>query len=486
MIKASGKHLLWIIPLMLFVTNFVIKTIGISYNDIAIDEPFSIFNAQKSLPQIFEMLKNENNPPLHFLLLHFWIKLFGISAASVRIISVIASSITVIYIFFIGKKFFNLKTAIFASVIYTLSWFHMYYSHEARVYPIFILLATSSLYYFLNFTEEPSKKKWWLGIIISNVLIIYAHYFGVLIVLCEFISLLFIKNNRKLFLRFFVLFGIILLLYLPNLFTLVERFNTTVSKRNWVPAPHISEFYGNINRFLNSRYATASLIIFLVIFIIWIIVKKQFSSKLKEFSNNTSLKIILIWFVISYVGMFCISFKIPMFLDRYIAYSTIFLYVLIAILFGFLCENKIISYLSMLILSVIMLINFSLYPSNNRNVQELTHSIKSLKLKNPETPVIISPDYANLEFTYYYNINYFKDYSTINGKLNSEKIFPARDLSVLADSIVNNKNLLYLDCGSKFAYGNDFILDKLKESYSIDSIIHIQEIYDIYLFSKNN
>jgi mannosyltransferase len=74
----------WLIPVGLLVLNFILKLLFLGRNDIALDEPFTVFWAQVEFPALFEMLKTENNPPLFFLLLHFWIKIFGISAFSVR------------------------------------------------------------------------------------------------------------------------------------------------------------------------------------------------------------------------------------------------------------------------------------------------------------------------------------------------------------------------------------------------------------------
>jgi hypothetical protein len=39
----------------------------INSNPIDLDEPFSIFNAQLDLNELFQLFKHENNPPLHYL-----------------------------------------------------------------------------------------------------------------------------------------------------------------------------------------------------------------------------------------------------------------------------------------------------------------------------------------------------------------------------------------------------------------------------------
>ena len=49
----------------LFIFNLVLKLLFIDAGDIALDEPFTLFHAQKSIAGIFEMLKDENLSLIH-------------------------------------------------------------------------------------------------------------------------------------------------------------------------------------------------------------------------------------------------------------------------------------------------------------------------------------------------------------------------------------------------------------------------------------
>jgi len=101
------KIIIGLIALQLLVTLPFISSAPIS-----IDEPFSIFYAQQDIEDMMGVFMNENNPPLHFVLLHYWINLFGISPGSVRSLSLLFSVLTIPILFQFGKKILNKKFSI--------------------------------------------------------------------------------------------------------------------------------------------------------------------------------------------------------------------------------------------------------------------------------------------------------------------------------------------------------------------------------------
>ena len=111
----------YLIPIFFILINFYVKFKFISYQSIAGDEPFSIYFSQFNITTIISHLSSGNNPPLFEIILHLWIKLFGISETSVRLLPCLFSSITVYFIYKIGQKFFSFKSAIIASLFFTLS-----------------------------------------------------------------------------------------------------------------------------------------------------------------------------------------------------------------------------------------------------------------------------------------------------------------------------------------------------------------------------
>ncbi len=478
----NNKYEVIITAFLFFVLNFFLKILFVSAKDIAMDEPFSIYYSQMDLASIFTMLKTENNPPLHFLLLHFWIKAFGISPLSVRFLSVLFSALTAPVIYLIGQKFFSKQTGLIAGLIFTLSFFHMYFSHEARAYPIFVFLTSLSLYYFLSVVNRPETWKPYLALLIVNVLLVYSHYFGFFVVATEFVCIFFAGNFSRIWKKMLLVFIVLMLAYIPNALILWQRFSISLGQGTWVRPPEFTELYGNLNRFLNSRMVMAAMLVIVVIYLVLLIRNKQLPDKIKAFFVSPSTRVLSIWFVFPYLTMFFLSFWAPMFLDRYIIFISISFYLLIALFLASFAQHQYVKIVSTVVLLILMAVNLNLAPDNNRRVVQLVQTVNELRTQQPQSIVIISPEYSHLEFTYHYNINYFRDYKNTKALLQKDKIFPLRNLSSADKLKIKKQEVIYVDCGTDFAFGENTILKELLTSHKASMNIPVFEIYQIHLF----
>lgn len=480
----SNKRLVvsFFIPLLLFVINFIIKISFITSRDIALDEPFSMYYAQMDIPGIIDMLYNENNPPFHFFLLHYWIKLFGIGAFSVRFPSLLFSCFTAVMIYKIGNKFFNSLTGIVAGLIFTFSTMHIFFSHEARVYPLFVLLTAVSLYCFLSISKAPDVKRYYVALFFANLVLSYSHYFGFFVLFVEAVCLLLLPNRKELFKKFFILFLCIGIFYIPNLLIFWHRFSTSAQNGTWVAAPAVTEYYGNLNRFLNNRYNMVMVLLAGTCIFIYLYRNKMLVSKIKELFQNTTFKIVFVWFIVPYTLMFLLSFKVPMFIDRYILYTSIPFYLLVAVLLIFLLDK--VNYQLLAINTVLfsMLLTLQLNPDNNRRLKEVTEVVKRLKTDN--TITLLAPDYAYMGFAYHYNIDFFKKAPQTVAELNKDGIYPISRVvqaeSVLMDS--TSDDCVYIQAGTEFSDPNNSVYSAIAKKYKFHKEYRVFQIYLIHHF----
>lgn len=188
--------------------NLLVKGLFITSNSIAGDEPFSIYHAQMDVPSIIQQLTSGNNPPLYEIMLHFWIELFGISALAARLPSLIFSTLTVLFIYKLGRSFFYRRVAVTAALLFVFSDYHVLFAHEARAYALLGLLSVVSMYYYLKIVvHENFRFTFIISFVVASVILIYTHYFGLFVLWVQFVFLLFRKDLLYKYRRYFIVWG---------------------------------------------------------------------------------------------------------------------------------------------------------------------------------------------------------------------------------------------------------------------------------------
>jgi mannosyltransferase len=466
-------------PLFLILLNFVLKVIWLDSRDIAMDEPFSIFYAQVDFSTLFNMLKTENNPPLHFIFLHFWIKLFGISAFSVRLPSLLFSTATAVIIWQTGQRFFSIRTGVVASLLFTFSNYHQLFSHEARVYPLFALLAGMSMYLFLVLNRTPKSRRTFVFLVLTNILLIYSHYFGFFILFIQFVSCLVINEMRRNILKkYFLHLVILFLLYLPYFSILIPLFLTSASHGTWVPAPGISDLYNMVWRFSNTPVTTVVFLTLLFAALTKFILKKGETVK-----PDTAGKVVLIWFFLPYLLMFVISFSVPMFLDRYVIFISLGYYLLVGIALNYLlaADRWFIPVAAIAI--GLMMVTFRPDTDNKRRMKEAV--VKIRELKGRDGVVYICPSWLDLGFTYHYNRGYFEQWGKYRELLKSENIYPVNDIRQVDTTIVNSAGrIIYFEEWATLTDKENRICRLFEERFRIHRSYKIYQSFTVHEFTK--
>jgi uncharacterized membrane protein len=137
------------------------------------------------------------NSPLHYLFLHFWIYLFGITDFSVRFSSLVWSVglIPLIYLF-VKRHFSDIKLALVCAFLASIEPFFIAQSHIVRNYSMSIFLTFLASYFFFEILKNTVSKKIYFFYSISVASSLLCHYltFPVFVAHC----LIFVGYNRNL------------------------------------------------------------------------------------------------------------------------------------------------------------------------------------------------------------------------------------------------------------------------------------------------
>src|SRR5712671_3833759 len=139
---------------VLVLLNLVIRFFQISSPSIWQDEAYTITESLKPVKEIISDSSADQNPPFYFILVSFWVKLFGISEIGVRSFSVFFNALATIALFLFARKYINITAAVIASLLFSFSSLQIYFSLEARSYELVAFLTVLSFTLFTDIVQN--------------------------------------------------------------------------------------------------------------------------------------------------------------------------------------------------------------------------------------------------------------------------------------------------------------------------------------------
>lgn len=192
----------YILLAIILITGIIIRLWGLGAKSLWIDEMYSYaFISQKTLFQSYTAMFNDLSPPVYYLVLYFWIKLFGISEFIMRFPGFIASITSIILVYFSAKKLFNKQIALGATILTSLSPSLLYYSQEARPYSLFVLFSIITVYLWINLinkiNDNSLDSKIFLKYTVFSLLTILTHYWGLVLVFFQILYIFIFSLTKK-------------------------------------------------------------------------------------------------------------------------------------------------------------------------------------------------------------------------------------------------------------------------------------------------
>lgn len=133
---------------------------------------FSIVVAKTSLPAIVSAAAQDVHPPLYYFLLHYWMLAFGESDVAVRFLSAIFGILGMPMGYLVGRDLFDKEVGLIGAFIIAVSPHNVYYSQEARMYSLLVLLTLLSMYFFILLVRGTNRKACFVGYILSTTLLL--------------------------------------------------------------------------------------------------------------------------------------------------------------------------------------------------------------------------------------------------------------------------------------------------------------------------
>lgn len=148
------------------------------------DENHTLSLAGAPLAEITHSLATDVHPPLYFIVVRGWARVFGDSVQSLRGFSALCGVALLPLLYVVGRSLVGRDAALAAVLFSAFSPIHTYYSAEARSYTFADLLVFFSIVAFLKLTEE-CDRRWIAAYVASTTAAFYTHYWTVFVVLAQ-------------------------------------------------------------------------------------------------------------------------------------------------------------------------------------------------------------------------------------------------------------------------------------------------------------
>jgi uncharacterized membrane protein len=185
--RAVGR--VWTAPDRIFLASMAVMALVLRVPRLGIrywgDEAISVGIASRPLLEIPHYLRFDGSPPLYYVLLHFWMRLWGTSEVATHSLSLLISLSAIPAAWWCAKALFGPRAARPAALLASVFPYLAYYGTETRMYVLLGVLSTLALVGWVRALQAPGPGlagRWLALAVVASVAVLYTHNWGLFLV----------------------------------------------------------------------------------------------------------------------------------------------------------------------------------------------------------------------------------------------------------------------------------------------------------------
>lgn len=396
----------------LLVLGALLKFTGLGAHGLSGDEPFTVYWAQRPLGELFAMLRTENNPPLYFLLMHAWSTCVPLDEAWLRVPSALFSVLTVWPLYLLARRG-GRTTAVTAGLLFTLSQHHYAFAHEVRAYALLVLACVWSTWLLVRAAEPGRRPSAWAWLAVAELLLTWTHFFGWLMVGLQVLFVVLVPGLRPARRALGRAVALTALTHVPYAAVLFGRASSSIVHGTWLEAPGWEEPYNMLMRWSNAPVVA---VCFLAVVVLALMRRPAGPT------GPGPMRMALLWCGVPLVGMFLVSFAVPVYLDRYLLFASIGWYLLVAqAVAGLLPQAKGRRLLAGAAVAG-MAASFAPWRPPSTDPGGVVRQVEAWR--RGRTAVIVQPGWYGITYAWYLDRRLFRERTPIDQLLRARDVFP--------------------------------------------------------------
>jgi len=316
------------LTLLVLALGLALRLLLLEREDLWYDEAISITQARQDLAGLVRATAADNYPPLHNLLLHFWIEFFGVSAFATRMLSVTFSVLAIWMAGRVAKLVFDERggerAGLIAMLLMAVAWFQIKHGQETRMYALFAFLALWSSERLVLWLRAPSTRTL-CAYVATTTLLAYCHYFAIFFIACQSMAVfvLWLGSRKPPLLPWVLGQLVVVVLFLPWLSPMLGRVGA-VQGDFWIERPTPGSL---VKSFKFVWHMAAPLVLLFILIAVQPRLPrlKRAPAWLREpFSEPAQTRLVLF---LPFAGSFALAFVLsyvmqPIYLERYLIAAT--------------------------------------------------------------------------------------------------------------------------------------------------------------------
>ena len=300
------------------------------------DEAFDVLFAQRSFSTILAETANDTMPPLHYILLHTWMRI-GSGEFVAKLFSVFMGVLATAATYHVGRLLLNPWVALGGALLLAISPFQIHYAREVRMYSQLLFFGLMSVAFFVRCLRNQGEGTWpkhgarrrgWIGLIVFSALVVYTHTLGFLIPLAiGTVAFAFQWRSREFVWRLLLSGLAVTLLASPWILLALPAQASRVVQTFWVSRPTVLAPLVTLHMFLVG-YAIPPLWTPVALFVTLALGSIALYQALRTASRP--LVFLVTWLIGPIALVWLLSLLVPMYLDRLFIACAPALYLLLA------------------------------------------------------------------------------------------------------------------------------------------------------------